>query len=67
MNIFSFFPSIPWSDALLYLFWGLIFFMVIRELVTWYWKINKITDLLDKIEKNTRQKDEPTNIAKNPE
>jgi hypothetical protein len=28
--------------------------MVIREVVTWYWKINKIVDLLEKIEKNTR-------------
>lgn len=57
MNIFSFFPSIHLSDFLLYLFWAFIFFMVIRELVTWYWKINKIVDRLDQIEKNTRPKD----------
>jgi hypothetical protein len=62
MNIFSFFPSIHLSDILLYLFWGFIFFMVIRELVTWYWKINKITDILDKIEKNTHPKDSGTKI-----
>lgn len=62
MNILSFFPSIHWSDVLLFLFWGFIFFMVIRELVTWYWKINKITDLLEKIEKNTRPKDSGTQV-----
>ena len=33
-----------------------VFFLVIREIVTWYWKINKIVRSLDKIEKNTRKK-----------
>ncbi len=64
MNITSFFPSIHLSDALLYLFWGFIFFMVIRELVTWYWKINKITDLLEKIEKHlNKDKEIPKDTA----
>lgn len=67
MNITSFLPSIHLSDLLLYLFWGFIFFMVIRELVTWYWKINKISDTLDKIEKNTRPKETSTEIAHKPE
>ncbi len=60
MNIASFFPSVHLSDLLLYLFWGFIFFMVIRELVTWYWKINRITDLLEKIEKHL-QSNKPIN------
>ncbi len=28
-------------------------FLIFRELVTWYWKINKIVDILERIEKNT--------------
>ena len=35
-----------------------LFILIIRELVTWYWKINNILSLLEKIEKNTRPKDE---------
>jgi hypothetical protein len=40
------------------IFWLLIsflFFLLIREIVTWYWKINKIAALLEKIEQNTRK------------
>ncbi len=33
----------------------IIFFLVIREIVTWYWKINKIETTLKRIEKNTRK------------
>lgn len=32
----------------------LLLFLIIREIVCWYWKINKIVDLLEKIEDNTR-------------
>ena len=33
----------------------IVFFLVVREIVTWYWKINKIIRSLDKIERNTRK------------
>ena len=33
-----------------------VFFLVTRELIAWYWKINKVCDLLEKIEANTRPK-----------
>ncbi len=32
-----------------------VFFFVIRELVAWYWKINRAIELLEKIEINTRK------------
>jgi hypothetical protein len=32
-----------------------LFFIVIREFVTWYWKLNNIEKLLTKIERNTRK------------
>ena len=32
-----------------------IFFLLIRKIITWYWKINKIEKLLERIEKNTRK------------
>ncbi|MEI6304912.1 MAG: hypothetical protein WCP09_02760 [Candidatus Taylorbacteria bacterium] len=64
MNISSFFPSFSGASILLYLFFAFIFFMIIRELVTWYWKINRITDLLEQIEKNTKPKDNTTDVAK---
>lgn len=34
---------------------AVLFFIVIREFVTWYWKINRIEKLLTRIEKNTRK------------
>lgn len=34
-----------------------LFFLVIREIVTWYWKINHIVSLLEKIEKNTSRQE----------
>lgn len=36
----------------------IISFFFLRGLLIWYFKINKITELLEKIEKNTRKKDE---------
>jgi small-conductance mechanosensitive channel len=30
-------------------------FVLIRELITWYWKINRAIELLEKIEENTRK------------
>lgn len=32
----------------------LVLFLITRELITWYWKINEIVSLLKKIEENTR-------------
>ena len=32
-----------------------ILFLVLREMVTWYWKINQAIDLLTQIEENTRK------------
>jgi len=34
----------------------IVLFVVLRELVTWYWKLNKIVELLEQIEENTRPK-----------
>lgn len=43
----------------------IVVFLLSRELVTWYWKLNDITDLLKKIERNTRKEDgENINIDK---
>jgi hypothetical protein len=43
----------------------IVVFLVFREVLTWYWKINKMVDLLEKIEKNTRvsevEEEIPTN------
>lgn len=38
-------------------FFFVLLFLIIREILTWYWKLNRIVTLLEKIEKNTR----PTN------
>lgn len=41
-------------EYFIFIFIGLIlFFLLVRELITWYWKINKIVRLLEKIERNT--------------
>lgn len=33
-----------------------LFFIFIREILTWYWKLNRIERLLEEIERNTRPK-----------
>lgn len=65
MDIKSIFPflSFNWADIIFYLFWAFLFFMVIREVLIWYWKLNKITDLSEKIEKNTNKNDSENKIA----
>jgi hypothetical protein len=30
-------------------------FFIFRELLTWYWKVNRAIELLEKIEENTRK------------
>lgn len=32
----------------------MIVVILVRETLTWYWKINKVVELLEKIEENTR-------------
>ena len=39
----------------IFAFISLVLFLVLREIVTWYWKINKAIGLLEKIEENTRE------------
>lgn len=46
--------SISLLDVLVAFAYVAIFFFIIREVIMWYWKINKIIDLLEKIEENTR-------------
>lgn len=36
---------------------GIGLFFILREAVTWYWKINRSIELLEKIEENTRPKE----------
>lgn len=42
------------QNILTWLVVTVVVFLVIREILTWYWKINRIVDLLEKIEENTR-------------
>ncbi|MEQ1499862.1 MAG: hypothetical protein ABL917_00625 [Parcubacteria group bacterium] len=46
------------------LFFAVIFFFIIREGIVWYWKINNIVDLLEKIEQNTNNKNITKDIDK---
>ncbi len=64
MNIQSFFPYFSGWGVLLYFFFACVLFLVIREIVTWYWKLNRIEDLLEKIDENTRKEKEAKSIAK---
>jgi hypothetical protein len=49
-------PHIDLSSIFIFLGSVIIFVLITREVVTWYWKLNKISDLLEKIEENTRPK-----------
>ena len=44
-------------NILFFLAIGLVLFIIGRELIAWYFKINKIVSLLGDIEENTRPKD----------
>lgn len=44
-------------DILLFTGVGFLLFVFLRELITWYWKINRIVELLEKIEENTSHKE----------
>ena len=41
---------IGWEDIVVLLV-ALVVFLVARELVTWYWKINRIVQLLESIDR----------------
>lgn len=43
------------SGLLFWLIAIIVVFFLIREILTWYWKINKIVSLLEDIEENTRR------------
>lgn len=49
------FSNIGIIDILFATSFVLVGFILIRELITWYWKINRIIELLEKIEENTRK------------
>ncbi len=68
MNFADYFIASLLSSALPILLIGTVALFILREVLTWYWKINKMVDLLEKIEKNTRregvvQKTENTPIS----
>lgn len=44
------------SSFLIFIPFAIVLFVALREVVTWYWKLNKISNLLEKIEENTRPK-----------
>lgn len=33
----------------------IVIFLMFREVMTWYWKINKIVELLERIDRNIRK------------
>ena len=45
----------------------LVLFIVLRSLVLWYWKINKIVGLLESIERNTHKEKAEDKIQVSPE
>lgn len=44
------------SKFVMYIPFAILIFFALREILTWYWKLNKISNLLEKIEENTRSK-----------
>lgn len=44
------------GDTLTWLLAIGLFLFIVREILTWYWKINKIVSLLEDIKENTKQK-----------
>ena len=41
-------------EIFIYIAAAFLFFLLIREIVMWYWKINKIVGLLEDIKENTK-------------
>lgn len=44
--------KINWIDVTIYLVLAVFICLAVRELMTWYWKINHIVSKLDNIDKN---------------
>jgi hypothetical protein len=46
--------NINFSDmvpgAIIFVLVAIVIFLILREFVTWYWKLNKISDTLERIE-----------------
>jgi len=61
MDSFSWLVSDMWK----YIVIGAILFLFFREVITWYWKLNRIVSLLERIEKNTRPVSVSTALEKN--
>ena len=55
MDMGLFTSSISFGDILLWLVVLLLFFIIIREFVTWYWKLTKISKSLEQIESLLRK------------
>lgn len=52
------------SDTVLAIIIFFILFLILREFITWYWKLNKISDTLERIETLLEEivdKKKPTN------
>ncbi len=49
---------------IVYVIIGIAVFFAIREVLTWYWKANRMVQLLEQIEENTR-KPNPDDTAAN--
>jgi hypothetical protein len=45
------------QEILIAIFAGIIVFLILREVLTWYWKMNRVVTLLEQIEENTRPAD----------
>ena len=43
------------TGILIWIVIGIVLFFLVREILLWYWKVNKAIELLEKIEKNTRK------------
>lgn len=51
------FGSISFPNIFIAILLVIVFFFIIREIVTWYFKMNRVIELLEVIEENTRPKD----------
>lgn len=51
------FGSISFPNIFIAILLVIVFFFIIREIVTWYFKMNRVIELLEAIEENTRPKD----------
>lgn len=56
LNPFNYFYINPSLNPLIVILLAVCIFFMVREILTWYWKINKIVKLLEKIEENTNKK-----------